>query len=93
MKVTKLTTEQIGAAPKKHLYTEEEMQREYNYILAEQITKKLLDKGIITEEEFGKIMAKNRQEFAPFLSDLYPTETLIPKEFRGNMSPTEEEVS
>lgn len=72
MQVTKLTAEQINAAPKKHQYTIEEMQREYDYIRAEQMTKKLLDKGLITEEEYDIIMTKNRQVFSPILSDLYP---------------------
>lgn len=73
MQVTKLTAEQMDTKPKKHQYTEEEMQSEYNYIRAGQMTKKLLDKGMITEEEYNKIMDKNRQTFCPFLSDLYPT--------------------
>lgn len=72
MQVTKLTAEQIGAAPEKHQYTIEEMQREYNYVRAEQMTKKLFNKGLITEEEYNKIMTKNRQVFSPILSDLYP---------------------
>ena len=93
MQVIKLTADQIGAAPKKHQYTEEEMQREYDYIRAEQMTKKLLGKGLISEEEYDKIMCKNRQVFSPFLSNLYPQESLIIQGFRGNMSPTEEEVS
>lgn len=72
MQVTKLTGNQIGIAPKKHLYTEEEMHREYDYIRAEQMTKKLLDKGLITEEEFDKIAALNRKSFSPFLSEIMP---------------------
>lgn len=72
MQVTKLTAGQIGAVPKKHQYTEEEMQREYDYIRAEQMTKKLLDKGLITEEEFDKITALNRKSFSPFLSEIMP---------------------
>ena len=32
------------------------MQNEYDYILAEQMTKNLLSQGLITEEEFEKIM-------------------------------------
>ena len=72
MQVTKLTADQIGAAPKKHQYTEEEMRREYHYIRAGQMTKKLLDKGMITEEEYAVIMTKNRQVFSPVLADLYP---------------------
>lgn len=35
MQVTKLTVEQIGAAPEKHQYTIEEMQRKYNYVRAD----------------------------------------------------------
>lgn len=93
MQITKLTAEQIGAAPKRHQYTKEEMQNEYNYIHAEQMTKKLLNKGMITEEEYSKIMSKNRQVFSPLLSELYPPEPLITQGVRGNMSPTEEEVS
>ena len=41
--------------------TNEEMQNEYDYFLAEQLTKKLLDKGLITDDEFKKIMVKNRE--------------------------------
>lgn len=72
MQVTKLTAGQIGAVPKKHQYTEEEMQREYDYIRAEQMTRKLLDEGMITEEEFDKITALNRKSFSPFLSEIMP---------------------
>ena len=50
--------------------TDAEMQNEYNYILAEQMTRKLLDKSLISEEEFDKIMAKNRRSFSPFISKI-----------------------
>lgn len=50
--------------------TDAEMQNEYNYILAEQMTRKLLDKGLISEEEFDKIMAQNRLSFSPFISKI-----------------------
>lgn len=52
--------------------TNEEMQNEYNYFLAEQLTKKLLDKGLISVDEFDKIMAKNRRSFSPFISKIIP---------------------
>ena len=48
--------------------TNAEMQNEYNYILAEQITRKLLDKELISADEFYKIMAKNLRSFSPFIS-------------------------
>lgn len=72
MQVTKLTADQIGVAPKKHQYTQEEMQREYDYIRAEQLTRKLLNEGMIMEEEFDKITALNRKSFSPFLSEIMP---------------------
>jgi hypothetical protein len=72
--------------------TMEDMQHDYNYILAGQMTKKLLDAGLITKEEYDMIMAKNRQSFPSLISSLYPTESLITQDFRGNMSPNESEV-
>ena len=48
--------------------TDVELQNEYNYILAENITKKLLEKGLVSVDEFNKIMAKNRDSFSPFFA-------------------------
>ena len=45
-----------------------ELQNEYNYILAENFTKKLLEMGFVSEGEFNKIMAKNRESFSPFFA-------------------------
>lgn len=70
--VTKLTAEQINAAPKKYEYTEEEMQQEYGYMLAQQMTRKLLEKGLISDVEFNKITAKNRETFSPKLAAIMP---------------------
>ena len=50
--------------------TDEELQREYNYLLAEQMTKSLLEFGFITESEYDGIMSRNRQSFHPFLSKI-----------------------
>ena len=52
--------------------TNEEIQNEYNYYLAEQLTKKLLDEGLISSDEFDKIMEKNRKTFSPFISKIIP---------------------
>ena len=45
-----------------------ELQNEYNYILAENFTKKLLEEGLISVDEFNKIMEKNRRTFSPFFA-------------------------
>ena len=69
MNVTQITENGIvaEALPKP---SEQEMQNEYDYILAEQLTKNLLSQGLITEEEFEKIMARNREFFSPLLSKI-----------------------
>lgn len=48
--------------------TDAELQNEYNYILAENFTKNLLEKGLISVDEFNKIMEKNRRTFTPLFS-------------------------
>lgn len=58
-----------GKAPR---ITNEQLQREYNYILAEELTKKMLNKGLITEDEYKKIMKENRKTFRPFFAQLMP---------------------
>ena len=47
-------------------------QNEYNYTLAQQITKRLLTKGLLTEAEFNKITVKNRESFSPLLGRIMP---------------------
>ena len=48
--------------------TDAELQNEYNYILAENITKKLLEKGLVSVDEFNKKKKKNRESFSPFFA-------------------------
>ncbi|MBQ4186141.1 MAG: hypothetical protein K6B69_11605 [Lachnospiraceae bacterium] len=71
MQVTKIVNSEISYndIPKP---TNTEMQNEYNFILAEQMTRKLLDKGLISVDEFNKIMAKNRRSFSPYISRIMP---------------------
>lgn len=72
MQVTKIIGSQGVPNKEKHQYTEEELQHEYDYIRTEQMTKKLLDKGLITVDEFNKIMKLNRQIFSPNLVEIMP---------------------
>ena len=69
MKVTKL--EAIDSikyeAPKP---TESAIKNEHDYLVAENLTKKLLEKGFINQIEFDKIMAKNRKTFSPSLAEI-----------------------
>ena len=77
MQVTKITSpEQLQSSPSERM-TNEQLQNEYNYIRAEQITRKMLDKGLISAGEYDRIMAENRRVFSPYLADLYPDNLLI----------------
>lgn len=61
----KLGTPMAAELPKT---TDAELQNEYNYILAENFTQKLLEKGLISVDEFNKIMEKNKAVFSPFFA-------------------------
>ena len=61
-----------AVAPGRKQFTQEELQREYDYIRAEKLTRKLLDLGLITIEGFDKIMALNRESFSPALARIMP---------------------
>lgn len=50
--------------------TEEEMLKDYYYYLEQKIIKLMLDKGLITDDECGKITEKNRQTFSPYLAEI-----------------------
>ena len=50
--------------------TEEQLQREYDFYIAESIIKMLHKEGRITEDELHKISALNRQKFSPKLAEI-----------------------
>ena len=52
--------------------TDDDMRREFYYIAAGQITRKLLNKGLITPGEYDKIVAKNREKFSPLIARFIP---------------------
>lgn len=52
--------------------TDDDMRREVSCIIAEQITQKLFDNGLITPGEFDKIMEKNREKFSPAIAKIMP---------------------
>ena len=52
--------------------TPERMQQEVDYRWAQNFTEGLLKKNLITEEEFDKLSALNRESFSPYLAELMP---------------------
>ena len=71
MQVTKLMPADKNMASATEQITGEQLQNEFNYIQAERITKKLLDKGLISDVEYHKIMEANKRSFSPSLAPLY----------------------
>ncbi len=53
--------------------TQEQLQREVDYVRAQRILEAMLDKGLISLSEFDKITALNRQSFSPLLAGIMPT--------------------
>ena len=70
MQVTKITSPTETAMPAAHRLTEKQLYDEINYYRAEKLTKKMLEKGLITSEEHDRILAEARKIFVPFLAEL-----------------------
>ncbi|WP_083585742.1 SHOCT domain-containing protein [Clostridium kluyveri] len=70
--VTKITEQNLFPVPLKYQMTEEQMRKDYYYYLAQKIIKSMLDKGLITNDEFNRIMKLNRQSFSPNLVEIMP---------------------
>ena len=70
MQVTKVTAGFQNQTVKQKAFTDEELQRGFNYYMAQELLKKLReeDEDLISERELNKIMAKNRQLFSPYLA-------------------------
>lgn len=77
MQVTKITSPEHQQSFPSEKMTNEQLQNEYSYIRAEQITRKMRETGLISAGEYDCIMAENRRVFSPYLADLYPDNALL----------------
>ena len=50
--------------------TDEQLKQDYNYCMAQKILKSMLEKGLISADEFNKITRKNRETFSPYLAEI-----------------------
>lgn len=50
--------------------TEEELQKEYDFYMAEKLVDSMRTAGIISLEEYTKIREENRKLFSPYLAEL-----------------------
>ncbi|NCC15972.1 MAG: hypothetical protein EOM28_06430 [Clostridia bacterium] len=68
-KTTKMV-EGINTKSEAKKISQEQLQREYDYILAQKMLKSMLENRLITEDEFHKITLLNRKTFSPSLAEL-----------------------
>ena len=55
-----------------HEITQEELQREYDFYMAQKTLETMFMFGMISVDEFNKITARNRKTFSPFLAEIMP---------------------
>ncbi|MDD3306812.1 MAG: hypothetical protein PHO29_06920 [Acetobacterium sp.] len=72
MQVTKITDDKPIPAVVIKKFTKEELQREYDYFLAQKILESLLAEGLITRGEFDLTTVLNRRTFSPHLAEIMP---------------------
>ena len=72
MQVTKITDAQPIPTVVIKKFTKEELQREYDYFLAQKILETLLAEGLITRGEFDQTTVLNRRTFLPYLVEIMP---------------------
>ncbi|WP_432718751.1 SHOCT domain-containing protein [Pectinatus frisingensis] len=70
--VTKITEPGSSSVLMKSRMTEEQLRSDYQYCMAQKIIKEMLDRGLISVDEFNKISERNRQTFSPYLAEIMP---------------------
>ena len=72
MQVTKVTDGFQNQTAERKRFTDEELQKEFDYYMAQKLLKKLREADLISEGELDKITAKNSQSFSPSLARIMP---------------------
>ena len=70
MKVMEITSAAEASTPAVQRLTEEQFYDEINYHRAEKMAKKMLEQGLITSDEFNRILAESRKIFVPYLAEI-----------------------
>jgi hypothetical protein len=68
MQVIKDPVISLQVAPR--VMTQEAMQKDFEYEMAQKITRSLCEKGIISVDEMNRIFALNKEKFSPFYADI-----------------------
>lgn len=57
---------------KNSYFTQERIQGDLDYRMAQDIAKNMLDDGLISVAEFNKLTAINRETFSPLFAEIMP---------------------
>ena len=72
MQVTKITAGFQNQTVEKKRFTDAELQKEFDYYMAQKLLEKLREADLSSEGELDKITAKNRLSFSPYLARIMP---------------------
>lgn len=72
MQVTKVMAGFQNQMVERKPFTDEKLQREFDYYMAQKLLEKLREAKLISEDELDKITAKNRLSFSPYLTRIMP---------------------
>lgn len=70
MQVTKITSPDGASMPAGYRLSDKQLYDEVNYHRAMKLTKKMMDRGLITSEECDNILAEARKIFVPIMAEL-----------------------
>lgn len=62
----------MPGADRKYPVTDDEIQRDFDYYMAQKISESMLQNVLISQEEFNKLTRINRDAFSPFLAPIMP---------------------
>ena len=65
-----ISTSDINSVSEKRPVPQEQMQREVDYVRAQQILTAMMNCGLISLSEFNKITELNRKTFSPLLAEI-----------------------
>lgn len=68
--VTMITEANYSTTLMKSRITEEQLSCDYKYCMAQKVLKAMIEKGLISTDEFNKITEKNRKTFSPYLAEI-----------------------
>lgn len=69
MQVTEVTSTTMPQCHTSNI-TQDQLQQEFNFLRAEQITRTMLNQGLITADEYRRIMVENTITFPTFISSI-----------------------